>query len=56
MADLVSTSTALAFLTKVSQKCKSTSLSAIQVKKKCKIYSSIHTICDNADRIKSLSV
>jgi hypothetical protein len=56
MAHLVSISTALAFLTKMSQKCKSTSLSAIQVKKKCKIHSSIDTVCDNTDRIKALSV
>jgi len=33
MTHLVSSSTALAFLNKMSQKCKSTSLSAIQVKK-----------------------
>jgi hypothetical protein len=71
----------LAFLTNISQECKSASPSAIQVKKRQKMisieeklhaisrlekderivgichnvrltHSSIHTICDNADRIK----
>jgi hypothetical protein len=80
-AHLVSPSTALAFLTNASEKCKSTSPSAIQVKNQRKTngidektdvisqlekgeqildirrnvrlaHSSVHTICDNADRIK----
>jgi hypothetical protein len=81
MANLVYFSTALAFLTNISEKCSSASPSAIQVKNQRKtinieerldaisrlekgerivdirhnflILVYVHTICDNADRIKN---
>jgi len=81
VADVVPPSTALAFVTKMSHKCKSISPSAIQVKNRHKTirtegkldiisqmvkgeqsvdlchnvghtYSSMHTICDNSERIR----